>query len=63
MLKGLVIWHYYKEGKIVGASTTEFEGTVEQLKEMLDRDGYGKKRMPDEQQGTFSIPQQVLLFQ
>lgn len=32
---GLITWHYFRNGKLVNSSTTEFEGTVADLQKTI----------------------------
>ena len=35
MLRGMIIWHYYLDGKLVNSSATTFEGTEDQLQKQI----------------------------
>lgn len=41
-MKAIIVWHYYENGKIVDYSTTQFQGSEEQLMDCLKNDDTGK---------------------
>jgi hypothetical protein len=34
-IRGLIIWHYYCDGKLTNSSSTSFEGTIGELQERI----------------------------
>jgi len=62
-LKAIIVWHYYKDGKIVDYSTTEFYGSLQKLMDCLDNDPNGNPRNKDKKEGERTcILHQVLIL-
>jgi len=45
-IKCLILWHYFNKGKLVNASTTLFEGTIQQLQNSVGEDYQKNKESP-----------------
>jgi hypothetical protein len=61
--KAIIVWHYYKDGKVVNYSTTRFKGDDTQLDDCLKNDVSGKRRNEEKKEGdTIVILHQVVLL-
>ena len=61
-MRGLIIWHYYKDDKLVNSSATIFKGTEDQLQERI-RQNYDESRDAYEKGETIGIFHNFILFE
>lgn len=50
--QAIIIWHYYREGKIIDYAVTDFiTGSKEDLIDSLKNDEFGKRKNADTKKG------------
>lgn len=61
-MKALIVWHYYENGKLVGYSTTNFEGGDKDLQDCLKKGETNDKEKKKVGGEKVVILQQVILL-
>ncbi len=61
-VEALIIWHYYQRNILIGASTTHFIGTLDDLKKSLDRSRIEETADYRKGEGELVIPHQVIML-